>query len=308
MTSKILLPVVVLLFVLLPGCDEERHETPTKGRVTVAVAEEVAPVIRIEQSKFQELYDQARVELQIAATREAIARYFNDSIKVVVSARPMNPEERDVAKKFNIVDAAYKIAIDALAIVVNEENSITRLQTTRLDSIFSGRVTNWKDAGGTPGAIELCLPSRNSGDYEVVQQKVLHGGNFAMAKNTSATSGDVLRYISQHPHSIGFVGLNWIGNKPANVRVLEISDPSVPDSLGIKGQYFAPFQAHVYRGYYPLTRDVYIYSRADNYGVAAGFISFITSAPGQKIIVNSGLVPATMPVRLVQLTNNNLSQ
>ena len=60
---------------------------------------------------------------------------------------------------------------------------------------------------------------------------------------------------------------------------------------------------NIYQQYYPLTRDIYIYTRADNYGVAAGFSAFITSAPGQKIVMSSGLVPATMPVRLVQTTS-----
>jgi phosphate transport system substrate-binding protein len=36
--------------------------------------------------------------------------------------------------------------------------------------------------------------------------------------------------------------------------------------------------------------------------VAAGFLAFVASAPGQKILLNAGLVPATMPVRLVQIT------
>jgi len=90
------------------------------------------------------------------------------------------------------------------------------------------------------------------------------------------------------------------------VRILELSDPQAPDSLGTRGNYYAPYQAYVYQGYYPIPREIYIYSTADNYGVAAGFTSFITSGPGQKIVLQSGLVPATMPVRLVETTHNSI--
>ncbi|HMD14487.1 MAG TPA: phosphate ABC transporter substrate-binding protein, PhoT family, partial [Bacteroidota bacterium] len=69
-----------------------------------------------------------------------------------------------------------------------------------------------------------------------------------------------------------------------------------------------PVQAYLYKGYYPITRGVNIYSKADSYSVATGFTAFITSAPGQKIVLNSGLVPVTMPVRIVELTNKGTQQ
>jgi len=113
-------------------------------------------------------------------------------------------------------------------------------------------------------------------------------------------------YVSRHPESIGLVSSCWLKQYPEKVKALAIMDPEAPDSLGIKGQYFGPYQANVYRGYYALPSEVYIYSRTDLYSVGAGFISFITSAAGQQIIVYNGLVPATMPVRLVELTNKGI--
>ena len=110
-------------------------------------------------------------------------------------------------------------------------------------------------------------------------------------------------FVSSHPDAIGMLGLNWLPDNKDKVKVLELADPDAPDSLGTRGKYFRPHQAYVFQGTYPLTRQIYFYSRADVYSVGIGFVSFVTSAPGQKIVLNSGLVPATMPVRLVQLTS-----
>jgi len=297
-----------MVLVLFLGCQDEPKETPTKGHVAVVAAESVYPLIKQEQQKFEELYNQAHIELFSAETREAIARMYNDTIKVIVCSRRLNDEERQVAKKYNINISEYKIAIDGIAVIVNPENPVTRLRTTQLDSIFSGKVTKWSDVGGNHLAIQVCVPSRNSGTYEVVAGKMLGGTSFTDRALVARSSPEMIRFVSENKASIGLAGLNWLGEKKDSVRVLELSDPAAPDSLGIKGQYFAPFQAHIYRGYYPLARDVYIYSKAEQYGVGAGFITFITSAPGQKIVVNSGLVPATMPVRLVELTNKGTSQ
>jgi len=301
---------IVLTVLALVGCQGERKETPTKGHVTAITSESVSPLVKAEKQKFEELYPDAHVTLEVAHAREAIARLFNDTIKVIVSSRPLNTEERQVAQKANLQFSEYKIAIDAIAIIVNNSNPVTQLRTTELDSIFTGKIDRWRGPGGASKAspIELCLPSRNSGTFEVFAAKVLKGEDVAKPEAVTATSPDMMQFVSSHPAAIGMIGLNWLDSNETRVKVLELSDPFAPDSLGIRGKYFKPLQAYVYQGYYPLTRDIIIYSKADLYSVGIGFVSFVTSAPGQKIVLNSGLVPATMPVRLVQLTREGQKQ
>jgi phosphate transport system substrate-binding protein len=297
--------IAVLIFAFI-GCPVERKETTTKGHVIVAVAESVSPVITQEKIQFEDLYPEAKVDLLTMTDREAVTRLFNDTMKVIVLSRPLNPEEQQVAKKYKIEFQELKIAIDGIAILVNDKNPVTQLRTTQLDSIFSGTVTNWKTVGGKSNPIELCLPDPNSGIFEVAGMKVLNGKKFTTPSSAVTASKAMLEFVAGHPDAIGMVGLNWVSEKKENVRVLELSDPKAPDSLKIKGQYFGPHQAYVYNGFYPLTTNVYIYSRSDMYSVGAGFTSFIASGSGQKIILNNGLVPATMPVRLVQLTNKGI--
>jgi len=288
------------------GCLKERTETPTKGNITVAVSEEVFPMVFQEKQKFESLYTNAHINLISTSAREAVTRLFNDTIKLIVLSRAMNSEEREVAKRFNLDIAENKIALDGVAFLVNEKNPVKQLRTTQLDSIYRGLITKWYGVGGLKNPIEIALPDANSGNFEIVGVKVLKGEKYSAPAKLVSSSEEMLKFISENPNALGMVGLNWLSQKKENVRVLELSDPNTPDSLGIKGQYFAPFQAHVYRGYYPVTREIYIYSRIDMYSVGAGFISFITSAPGQQIVLYNGLVPATMPIRLVELTNKGI--
>lgn len=293
---------------MVTGCDSERKESPTKGRVTIVVSESVFPLIQKEKQTFEEIYPQAHVELHVASAREAIARMFNDSITMVVSSRPLNEEERAVARKNNLVLGGWRIAWDAVAVIVNRSNAVTQLRTTELDSILTGSLARWDKTGSQLASrIEVCLPSRNTGTYEfTVGKLVTPPDTVAIPAAVARSSGEMIDYVAAHVSAIGLVGLNWLNDNRGKVNVLELADPNAPDSLGTRGKYFSPHQAYVYQHYYPLTRDIYIYSRADNYGVAAGFTTFITSAPGQKIVQSSGLVPATMPVRLVQTTNRPL--
>lgn len=308
--SMIAVAATLVMAFVVAGCMNERKESPTRGRVTVVVSESVMPLIQKEKETFEALYPQARVELQQATAREAIARLFNDSITMIISSRPLNAEERAVTKAASLVMGEYRIAWDGVAVIVNKANSVSQLRTTQLDSILTGRLTRWDKVGSALASrIDVCLPSRNSGTYEFAATILMAAHDTAaLPAAVVKSSMEMIDYVSSHAAGIGFVGLNWLNDNKEKVNVLELADPKAPDSLGTRGKYFGPHQAYIYQRNYPLTRDIYVYSRADNYGVAAGFTSFITSAPGQKIVLNSGLVPATMPVRLVETTSKSLRQ
>jgi phosphate transport system substrate-binding protein len=298
-----LLPVIAFA----PGCMSERKETPTKGNLTVVASESVAPLLQREQETFVDLYRQAHVELLIASDREAIVRLFNDSITTIVSSRALNAEERAAQQRDKMVLGEYKIALDGIAVIVNTANSLEGIRTTQLDSIITRRAVTWKSLGSDMnGPIEVCLPSRNSSTFEIMADKILKSDTAASPDYVAKTSPEMIDLVRRHPGAVGFVGLNWLNEHKTEVKALELADPTAPESLGTRGKYFGPFQAYVYQGHYPLSHDVWMYSRADNYGVAAGFITFICSAAGQKIVQSSGLVPATMPVRIVETTNRKL--
>ena len=55
-----------------------------------------------------------------------------------------------------------------------------------------------------------------------------------------------------------------------------------------------------------MIRTWYIVSREARAGLGTGLASFLASERGQRIILKSGLVPATMPVRLVEIRSEQI--
>jgi phosphate transport system substrate-binding protein len=110
--------------------------------------------------------------------------------------------------------------------------------------------------------------------------------------------------VGRTPGAIGIVGLDWLKGREETVTVASVASAAMrPDSTFAPQEYYSPAPAYVYLGYYPLFAPVYIYTREMNRDLADGFIAFLTSVAGQKVVQNSGLVPVTMPVRLVHLTS-----
>ena len=67
--------------------------------------------------------------------------------------------------------------------------------------------------------------------------------------------------------------------------------------------FYQPYQAYMAQGKYPLLRDVVMISREARSGLASGFMAFVASDKGQRIVLKSGLVPATMPIRIIEVNH-----
>lgn len=310
MTSSVRLTLTALLTALasLFWACQERTGTPTSGTASVSVGEEVLPLIRDAETVFEDLYRDAKIDIRPTTSREAIAELFDDSVKTIVSARPLNDEERRAQAELGLEISGFRIARDAVCVIVNNANPVSRLRLSQVDSMFTGAIRDWGLAGwsGAPGRIMIALPDRNMASYEVFASRVLTGGVFTEPDTILGSTGEMIDLVAGQPLAVGIAGLNWLRENKDRVRALELTNPFAHDSLGISGKYIYPHQAYIYKEYYPIIRDVYVYSTPDSYGVGSGFTSFLTGAQGQRIVLNQGLVPATMPVRLVELKNENL--
>jgi phosphate transport system substrate-binding protein len=110
--------------------------------------------------------------------------------------------------------------------------------------------------------------------------------------------------VEQNKDALGIVSVNWISDKDDSVsmsfikriNVVAVSQPYLDD-----GSYYRPDQGFIYDKSYPFVREIYLISRETFQGLGSGFINWACHEQGQRIVLKSGLVPATMPIRLVQI-------
>jgi len=267
-------------------------------------SEDIYPAIDSEVKEFESLYEKVHITHLQSTTRDAVVQLLNDSVKIITSPRPLNDEEKGVIKKYKLEVDTFKIAYDAALVLVNDKNSLTRITVDELREIMLGKLTAWRELGETKvgGKIVVALGGPNSGMYEYVLQRVTGLQPFANVVYPCSTTTHAISFIAEHSNAIGFVSQGWVSETPAKTRILAIGDPAFRrDSTSTTLEYFPPLQAHVYRDYYPLRRTLYIFSKDAGTGVGVGFTAFVTGAQGQKLFLKNGLVPATMPVRLIQL-------
>ena len=298
----IVLAVFLSLFIL--SCNTEVQDSPTRGTLTMISSEDVFPVIDLQVQDFTRIYTEASITHLSSSTRDAIVQLLNDSVKLIVSPREFNDEEAKVIRDNELDVATPKIAFDAVAVIVHKKNALSRISIEALRKIVTGKTQRWSDVPGSSltSAIVIGLGEPNTAVHEFVKSRIVKNESFATTLFPCSTTPEVLSFVRDHPNAIGFAPISWLRGLSDTIRVLEVGDPEFKsDSTVTEMEYFAPHQAHIYRNYYPLSRSIYIFTHKAGRGVARGFAAFAAGVDGQKIIVKNGLVPATMPVRLVQL-------
>lgn len=288
----------------------EVTDTPTSGDITISVDESFQPIIASQVNTFEGIYKYAQIEPQYKSEGAVITDLLNDSLQIAVISRELTTQEQSVFDQRKIIPRVTKIAIDAVALIVNNDNPDSLLTMDQVKGIFNGEVKNWKDINSETNLenITIVFDNNNSSTSRYVRDSLI--ASHKLPQNTFASNSHqaLIDYVSQNKNALGVIGVNWISDLDDStavgflqkIKVIGISKEANPITTE---SYYQPYQAYIAQGAYPLRRFLYIISTEGRAGLGTGFVSFVAGDKGQRIILKSGLVPATMPVRVIGLGN-----
>lgn len=299
MKNKKWILVFILILSVFTGCNssESPSDTPTYGDITISVDETIKPLIESEIGTFSSIYQYAHLKANYKPQEDAFNDLMNDSTRLIIVARPLNKSELKQFERWEIVPKITKIAHDAVALIGSNDLKDSVITLEQLKTVLSGgSVSTFKKT-------KVVFDNNNSGTIYTIKEKA---GTQQLGANCYAlnSSDAVLSYVEKEKNTIGVIGVNWISDNDdstkqtflKSVKVLGVSESDTSES-------FKPYQAYIALKKYPLSREIYVLSREAYTGLGTGFTAFLASERGQRIVLKFGLVPATMPVRLVEIDN-----
>ncbi len=280
-------------------------EGVTAGAISVRGSDGALRMMLRQAQAFNALYQKASVSVAGGGSTAGIIALNDGSARIAVLSREITQAEDSVIALNGGRAVGYRIALDGLAVIVNRSNGVRKLTFAQLAGIFGGRIGSWPQAGGSGGAIHLALPAPNLGAYEHFRKVVLAGGRYGGRAHACTTAADIVEAVRTHPNAIGLVSYsalyrNWDQWPPEP----EPGIRAVPVGLSEASGFALPNQQSINDGSYPLTRPVFLYvnqavedrREAAGGSLAHGFITYVSSAEGQRLVAKQGFVPATMPV------------
>jgi phosphate transport system substrate-binding protein len=230
---------------------------------------------------------------------------MNDSVKVIVTSKRLSDYQIQYLRDTQIIARTTTYAYDALALVINKNNKDSLMKYNTVRDIFRGNINKWNQINPKTklGNIRVIFDNNKSGNVRYFKElfEIDSIGNNFFAVNSNH---EVINFVANNDDAIGIVSINWISDKdnPEVMKLLErIHVVGVSHQFLDDGYYYLPQQGSIYNKEYPFVRDVYLISRETFAGLGSGFINWLCAEQGQRIVLKSGLVPATMPIRLVQV-------
>jgi phosphate transport system substrate-binding protein len=305
MKTRSKIGVSILVSFLLSGCGSEgkpigyEDDTHGRGKAVIYVEESFKPLFDTSIYTFESQFPHADIEPIYDSEGKIIEAFFQNKTKTICISRDFTKEEKAQLKKQNVEVRSDRVAIDAVTLIINPENKDSLMTLDKLKRILTGKDTIW---AGLKTKINVVYDQENSANFNYLREFC---GKNNIPVNILAVNGnvEVINYVKKNKSALGVIGLNWISDQD-DFDVLDFVNGITVVSLAKteKEKYFKPYAGMIWTKEYPLYRDIWMINKGKKSGINTGFVLFMIGEKGQTIVQKSALVPATAPVRLIQMT------
>jgi phosphate transport system substrate-binding protein len=210
-----------------------------------------------------------------------ISALINGTTDVCEASRAMkDAEKKQVQDKAGAPPVELTVAKDGLSVYVNAGNPLNELTMAQLKDIYTGKVTDWKDVGGSPGKIIPYSRENSSGTYVFFKEHVLANADYTPRAQNMPGTGAVVSAVTKDKLAIGYGGAAYA----KGIKILKIKkDAAAPGVV--------PNDASIRDGSYPLSRPLFFYLLPKASADIKAFTDWVLSPEGQAIVVKVGYFP-----------------
>ena len=239
------------------------------GNVAAGGSTSMKNVIAALTEGFAEVEPGVTVSYDPTGSGAGITGAADKTLDIGLSSRALKDDEKADVE-------GTTIALDGIAIIVNNASKVEDLTVDQLKQMFTGEITNWSEVGGDDGEIVLIGREAGSGTRDGFESIVEVKDSCKYAQELTAT-GAVISAVEANPLAIGYASLSAVGDtvKMVTVGGVECSEETVKD-----GSY------EVQRPFVFVTNKSVTLSEQ-----AQAFFDFATSADAADLIRTAGAVP-----------------
>jgi phosphate transport system substrate-binding protein len=303
--------IMVMGISVLTGCSNSKPtkqtDTYTAGRIKLGIDDSYRLMMEAQLDVFTTIYNHASFDTIYNDETDIINLFLKDSIPAMIVSRPLTKQQTDALLSQRYVARATIIGHDAVALILNKDNKTNQFLYDQVHDIFTGKISKWKqiNPASNLGDINVVFDKQGSSNIRYFMDKfnlTKYPSNFGATKSNN----EIINYVQTHKNAIGILSVNWISDPQDSVSNNFLSRIQVAGITSYAGTtsantFYQPYQAYIVYKYYPFIRNIYFIDRQTYDGLASGLDAFLAGDKGQRIILRSGLVPATAPVTIVEI-------
>lgn len=242
------------------------------GSITMAGSTSMEKYANALAEVFMEKYPNVSVQAEFTGSSAGVEAVLAGQCDIGNSSRSLKEEEKEKGAAENIV------AIDGIAVVTDPSNTAADLTKDQLTGIYTGKVTNWKDVGGSDMPVVVVGREAGSGTRGAFEE-ILGVEDACAYANELDSTGAVMAKVASTPGAIGYVSLDVIDD---TVKVLTLDGTEATEENIKSGDYF-------------LSRPFVMATKGEISGqseLVKALFDFVYSEEGNELVKSVGLIPA----------------
>ena len=249
---------------------EETKEDTLSGSISMAGSTSMEKLANAVAESFMAAHPDVTVTAEFTGSSAGIESLVGGSVDIGNSSRNLKDSEKESGAVENIV------AIDGIAVVTDPANTISGLSKQQLTDIYTGKIKNWSEVGGSDGVIIVVGREAGSGTRGAFEEllEVVDSCTYA---NELDSTGAVMAKVASTPGAIGYVSLDVVDD---TVKALSLDEVE-------------PTVDNIKAGSYLLSRPFVMATMGEiseqNENIQALF-DYLKSDEGKEVITSAGLI------------------
>lgn len=276
--------LITLIGGTMVGCGSRSTDSDDGGQtsLTLSGSSALLPLVEATIEGFKQDNSQYDINAQAGGSGTGLTQVSDGSVDVGNSDIFANEKLDDAAAK-ELTD--NKVAVCGFSVAVSKDLGVKNLTKDQIKSIFSGKITNWKDVGGPDKAIFVVHRPASSGTRATFTTTLLDKDKTLEKDALGATqdsNGAVLQAMAQNEGSISYLAFSYMTTDEAKNKIVGVSIDGVE-----------PTKDNITTGKYPFWSWEHMYTKGETKGLAKKFIDYLTSDQNKDNIEKLGFISSS---------------
>lgn len=242
------------------------------GSISTNGSTSMENVIGALSEQFMNEYPNVTITYDATGSGTGIESVSNGTCDIGLASRALKDEEKEKGL------SETTLALDGIAIIVNENSPVADLSVEQIASIYKGEITDWSEVGGDAGEISCIGREAGSGTRDGFESITETTDVCKLAQELTST-GAVIEAVKNSENAIGYASYAAVSGQ-SGIKAVTVGGVECTEDNISNGSYV------IQRPFNLITKDDTALSAQ-----AKAFFDFMTSADASDLIKNAGAVP-----------------
>ena len=248
------------------GVSNDQNAQELKGKLVITGSSTVAPLVSDMAKRFEAQHSDVRIDVQMGGSSRGISDLRQGISDIGMVSRALKENEKDIM--------AFPIALDGIAMIVHESNPVEELTNEEIINIYTGKITNWREVGGSDAPITVISKAEGRGTLDLFLKYFQLKSSDIKPHVIIGDNEQGVKTVSGNKNSISFVS---VGTAEYDAGI------GIPIKLLPLNGVTASTE-NIRNGDFPLSRKLNLVTNAKPEGLVKKFIEFANSNEVADII------------------------